>query len=383
MKKNFSKNERAITLVALVITIIILIILAGISISMLIGKDGIINRSKNAGEEYKKQSANERLQLAISNFNMDRIINGKEIGLEYLSEMNKDDIIIDKDASGVIINYDEENELNYATAHVNGYEFRIYENNKISLVGESNEPQLSEFDKLKNKYVQDGLLIWYDAKYNTKDGYNPNATVWENLVSPGTYDGIFKNIQNSDANSGWNGEALLLDGTNDWVLIDYYSGNNSDITIEIVAKPKNISSNKYQFILGNCEVGGIDISSDSKKITSEMYISGYKYTYGSEFVNNKIYSLLTCYDSANNTAYLRENDQIIKQVISGTYKGPDLSTKFAIGTNPKGSNEDLNSSTQARFQMEVYSVRIYNKILSENEMKQNYNADKARFNISE
>ena len=45
-------NNKGITLVALVITIIILIILAGISISMLLGDNGIIERAKRAAANY-------------------------------------------------------------------------------------------------------------------------------------------------------------------------------------------------------------------------------------------------------------------------------------------------------------------------------------------
>ena len=44
--KNF--NEKGITLIALVVTIIILIILAGISISTLTGKNGILNQANSA-----------------------------------------------------------------------------------------------------------------------------------------------------------------------------------------------------------------------------------------------------------------------------------------------------------------------------------------------
>ena len=39
-------NNKGITLIALVVTIIILILLAGVSISMLTGENGILTRSK-------------------------------------------------------------------------------------------------------------------------------------------------------------------------------------------------------------------------------------------------------------------------------------------------------------------------------------------------
>ena len=51
MKSETWKN-RGITLVALVITIIVLLILAGITITLTIGQNGIINRAKEAGKNY-------------------------------------------------------------------------------------------------------------------------------------------------------------------------------------------------------------------------------------------------------------------------------------------------------------------------------------------
>lgn len=43
------KGQKGITLIALVVTIIVLIILAGVSISLLFGQYGIVNRAQNAG----------------------------------------------------------------------------------------------------------------------------------------------------------------------------------------------------------------------------------------------------------------------------------------------------------------------------------------------
>ena len=57
------KKERGITLVALVITIIILIILAGISINTLIGESGIITKAKQAKQNIILAGEAESLQL--------------------------------------------------------------------------------------------------------------------------------------------------------------------------------------------------------------------------------------------------------------------------------------------------------------------------------
>ena len=45
------KNEKGITLVALVITIIVLLILAGVTLSMVMGDSGIFGKSNSAKEK--------------------------------------------------------------------------------------------------------------------------------------------------------------------------------------------------------------------------------------------------------------------------------------------------------------------------------------------
>lgn len=53
------KEQKGITLVALVITIIVLLILAGITISLTLGEHGIIRRAQDAGNTYQHAANNE------------------------------------------------------------------------------------------------------------------------------------------------------------------------------------------------------------------------------------------------------------------------------------------------------------------------------------
>ena len=48
MEKSFKKKEKGITLVALVVTIVVLLILAGVSINLVLGENGLINKAKEA-----------------------------------------------------------------------------------------------------------------------------------------------------------------------------------------------------------------------------------------------------------------------------------------------------------------------------------------------
>ena len=58
-----AKNEKAITLVALVITIIVLLILAGVAISLSIGNNGIIPRGEISADGNKLASYKEKLEM--------------------------------------------------------------------------------------------------------------------------------------------------------------------------------------------------------------------------------------------------------------------------------------------------------------------------------
>ena len=48
------KKENGITLVALVVTIVVLLILAGVSISLVLSQNSVIDKSKEAKTKYQK-----------------------------------------------------------------------------------------------------------------------------------------------------------------------------------------------------------------------------------------------------------------------------------------------------------------------------------------
>lgn len=69
------KNEKGITLVALVVTIIVLLILAGVTIGMATSGSGVFGRAKNAANTYKNAEANETKALDSYNSAIDEAIN--------------------------------------------------------------------------------------------------------------------------------------------------------------------------------------------------------------------------------------------------------------------------------------------------------------------
>ena len=61
------KSQKGITLIALVITIIVLLILAGVTIAMLTGENGILNKATGAVSDTEKATAEEAIKMEVYN----------------------------------------------------------------------------------------------------------------------------------------------------------------------------------------------------------------------------------------------------------------------------------------------------------------------------
>lgn len=91
MKENRFK-ENGITLVALVVTIIILLILAGVAISNLLGENGLIKQAKVGKEKYAISEAKEKIELEITNLQVEQQSKGEALTKEILPKINNEDI---------------------------------------------------------------------------------------------------------------------------------------------------------------------------------------------------------------------------------------------------------------------------------------------------
>ena len=80
-KKEILNNNRAVTLIALIITMVILLILAGITIASLSGENGLFSRVKQAKRAQIESKMKEKLNLAI-----------QDLQVEKLAEATLDDI---------------------------------------------------------------------------------------------------------------------------------------------------------------------------------------------------------------------------------------------------------------------------------------------------
>ena len=204
MKKT---NEKGITLIALVITIIVLLILAGVTISTLTGDNGIITRATQAGEETKKATAEEQVELSI----IGSIGTDGNIDLGKLNEELKD--IDDLTYNSYPIGEDNQIESLPAVIEING--------NQIGITGNGESLKVATIDEIKNSiYVEETTLV--------KDANN------KNIILP---EGFTIRVDESTTNADNVEEGIVIEDRDGnqyvWIPVDGILGE--DGTIEDVA----------------------------------------------------------------------------------------------------------------------------------------------------
>ena len=189
-----NKETKGITLIALVITIIVLLILAGVSIATLTGQNGILTQATVAKDEMTKASAEEKVKVEVlGSYGEDGTIDMEKLNenllnvqnLTYkgqvLSSENKIsklpatvnvdgyDVLITAPADAAAV---KENATTYYGAEVQGYECASEGVNKWRIFySDGNNIYLIADDYLHYDYVpttKQGhqMLKWHDYSYN-------------------------------------------------------------------------------------------------------------------------------------------------------------------------------------------------------------------------
>ena len=102
-----NKQEKGITLIALVVTIVVLLILAGVSISLVLNNNGVISKAKDAKNQYAEAQTNDEKQLSeTSDWIEETVTNVKKIegvvipeGYYYVGGIKAKGIVISDNAN--------------------------------------------------------------------------------------------------------------------------------------------------------------------------------------------------------------------------------------------------------------------------------------------
>ena len=207
-------------------------------------------------------------------------------------------------------------------------------------------------------YVKDNIKLQLDGIDNT------NESKWSNL-SDNSNNGTITGATNQDT-------GYYFDGSNDYV--SFTQMNYDNVTVEATFTPQ-ISDGSERDIIANYEGGGYGLHIKNGYINAEFYINGsYKAIQSlDKYEIGKTYVVQATYDGEEMKLYV--NNKLQNTVsVTGTIGVPTNNTIVMLGSNPRGTSADGNY-----FKGIIYSARIYDRILTTDELYKNYNSDEKRF----
>ena len=298
--KGKMREKSGITLITLVVTIIVLLILAGVTIAALSGENGILTRASDAKVRTEIASVKEQAQLDIANYVAEKIKNGEDATVDSPEKVQQ---ILNEANAGKNKYYKELQEDKIITP--SGYEVSFEELYTSASTEEVTEITVANYgDRVNYKSKGDSSLIWRifydddnyiylisskadgsntvdDCNLNEKIGvYNGSADIDENLKFLNQQ--WFDNVKDNPSTSSKTAKAVayLMD-QNVWDIYKDSAGNASYAiggpTLELF---KN-SYNKSEETSNEIEIESCD---------SEGYSEDTSITWILETYNNGIYN---------------------------------------------------------------------------------------------
>ena len=223
---------------------------------------------------------------------------------------------------------------------------------------------------LGENIVTNGLVFYVDAGYRLS--YPTTGTTWYDVSG---LTGKTATFFNGPTYSSANGGSILYDGTDDYVRLPANNGlqPSSELTLEVWFKSLGNNS-KIQGLLYLNYGTGLRIEPNGSihiRINSSGTLQTFVTT-STYFNNSWNQAILTI---KSNTAILYINSTIVDQYpISYNGSSPFDTTIGGVGT-------DSNDSANRGFYGNISIARIYNRVLNQSEITQNFNAQKSRYGL--
>ena len=268
--RKLKKQVKGITLIALVVTIIVLLILAGVAISLTIGQNGIFSRAQTAANTWRNAETNEQLAMGELEDWMDGYMNGN--GGNQGGGDQGDEVIVDtvkipkgfyyvggaKDA-GLVISDNPADKNKYSSENwpdqaniPSGFSAETGTNGQIEpIVGNQ-----FVWVPVEDTYNFTTYCGYYDGAYNKEffsDCSEPftSAADWEsteyNLMktSVETNNGFY--VARFEASEGTGSKAESKPGVEPWRYIEWGTSMTDIGTYGAVAKSQNMYTDKNTY----------------------------------------------------------------------------------------------------------------------------------------
>ena len=189
------RKNKGITLIALIITIIVLLILAGVTISTVIGENGVISKAIDSKEKQQKGDDKEKIELALGEYEINKVED---------SELELDEFLESFDwCESVEIT---QKKIKIVMKNTNQYEVDLETNEikEISAVEDDNNNNDEKEENISQATREDFFIIDQNGEVRIKrdtsenhdgigfyyDGYGYKILSEENVVIPSYINGI-------------------------------------------------------------------------------------------------------------------------------------------------------------------------------------------------
>ena len=106
LKRRTNFSEKAITLIALVVTIVILLILAGVTITMTLGQNGLFTRAREGAAAYNESEVRDDLSMLITQYTWDKASEKTDKSLgDYLKDNGATSVKANADGTTLEVEY--------------------------------------------------------------------------------------------------------------------------------------------------------------------------------------------------------------------------------------------------------------------------------------
>ena len=243
-KEKFKCNRMGITLIALVVTIVVLLILASVSITVVFGENGILEMAKQAGEK-----TNESVKNDISDIGeLEDLLHETQTGItvEKVTDTNPGVLEVDS-ANENILTINSIEDLVFFAYNVSSGNKYIDKTVKLGLSLDFNSTK-SYVDAYRTDYEKYGYSGQLKTALTTGSGFNGigsplNVTDTSNKSFYGKFDGQYNKIINLYFNKKIDSGVYLGLFNFNYGEISNTILQNSDITLEEC--------------VGNCGIAGI------------------------------------------------------------------------------------------------------------------------------
>ncbi len=309
-EKSKKKNNKGITLIALVITIIVLLILAGVSIAMLTGENGILTQAQNAKDKTDEAQEKEKIQLAITASQLKNTDNNittnydnlkeeleEQFGTNFSLRDNKDDTFL------ITIN-------NSQRMYYINEDGTVIDNSNITKI--TSEGELINFkDEVKKGNSFDGKAVILMNDITLSENWTPIGYISDDNIIK--FNGDFNGLNHKINNLNINNPQKLYQGL--------FANTGSSAKINSLVVTGSITGGKYVGAVVGYNEGSIRNCGNEASVTCQYDVDGDWNPYSGGIAGYNYNGIINgCYNKGTISSELYSTGGIVGKSENGTIK---------------------------------------------------------------